>query len=129
MTTVRDDLGRLLVATSDQIAEMPWEPLGTDGVEHKMLWQSGDNVIGLIRVAPGATKPEHVHLGAHHHILMLHGTCDMVGQTLPAGSYIYIPPGVAHAVDNVGPEGCTFFYTYRPLEIPPRDDGPAGSPV
>lgn len=119
MTSVRDDLGRLLVLTAGQIESMPWESLAVPGVDHKVLWRSGDVVIGLIRVAPGATKPEHVHLGAHHHIWITRGSCDMVGHPVVAGSYVYIPPGEPHAVDNVGPDGCEFFYTYRPLEQAP----------
>jgi mannose-6-phosphate isomerase-like protein (cupin superfamily) len=116
MTMVRDDLGTLLVRNADAIAAMPWEAIGVEGVSHKVLWQSGDVVIGLIRVEAGATKPEHVHHGAHHHIWITAGSCDMVGQTVGSGSYVYIPPGVPHAVTDVGPEGCEFFYTYRPLE-------------
>ena len=119
MTVVRDDLGRLLVHTPADIDAMPWESIGVQGVEHKVLWQSGDVVIGLIRVAPGASKPEHAHHGAHHHIWLTSGSCDMVGRTVEAGAYVYIPPGVPHAVTNVGPTGCEFFYTYRPVEQPP----------
>lgn len=129
MSTVRDDLGQLLVHTSGEIDEMPWQALGP-GVEHKLLWQSGDIAVGVIKVASGAVKPEHTHHGAHHHILITQGSCDMVGRTLDAGSYVYIPPGVPHAVDNVGPQGCTFFYTYRPLEQPADDPAEAwGNPV
>ena len=40
----------------------------------------------------------------------------MVGKRLGPGSYVYIPPTVPHAVTEVGPGGCVFFYTYRPLE-------------
>lgn len=130
MTSVRDDLGRLLVQTADDIDAMSWEPLGAPGVEQKILWKSGDVVIGLIRVGAEATKPEHVHLGAHHHIWITRGSCDMVGRTLAEGSYIYIPPGVPHAVDNVGPQGVEFLYTYRPLEQPPvTSEEEFGSPV
>jgi hypothetical protein len=126
----RDDLGRLLVMTSSQIDGLPWEDLrGLDGVAHKVLWQSGDVVLGLIRVQSGHRKPEHVHHGAHHHILMTQGSCVMVGQRVDAGAYVYIPPDVSHAVDEVGPEGCTFFYTYRPVEVPPPGGEEHGHPV
>lgn len=130
MSAVRDDLGRLLVMPAQDIAAMPWEPLDVDGVDHKVLWRSGDVVIGLIRVAPGAEKPEHAHHGAHHHIWITSGSCDMVGSTVTAGSYVYIPPGIPHAVGNVGPAGCEFLYTYRPLEQPSANaDEQWGSPV
>jgi quercetin dioxygenase-like cupin family protein len=115
MSGVRDDLGRLLVRTTDEIAATPWEAI-RPGVQQKVLWRSGDVVLGLMRIAPGAENPEHVHLGAHHHILMTSGSCDMVGRTLSAGAYVYIPPGTPHAVTAVGPDGCEFFYTYRPVE-------------
>lgn len=113
----RDDLGRLLVRHSAAIATDAWENLrDLPGVGQKILWRSGDVTIGLIRVDPGAEKPAHVHHGAHHHIWMVSGEATMVGQRVDAGSYVYIPPGVEHEVTDVGPDGCVFFYTYRPLE-------------
>ena len=127
----RDDLGRVVVHTADALAVMPWEPLhGIDGATHKVLWQSGDVVIGLIRVEAGSVKPEHTHHGAHHHMLITRGSCVMLGRTVGEGSYVYVPPGVAHAVDQVGADGVEFFYTYRPLEVgTPDDDHVAVHPV
>jgi hypothetical protein len=116
--TGRNDLGRVIVRTSAELAEMPWEELhGIEGATHKVLWQAGDVVIGLIRVEAGRTKPEHTHHGAHHHMLITHGSCVMLGQRVDEGSYIYVPPGVPHAVDDVGPDGVEFFYTHRPVEV------------
>lgn len=132
-TSARDDLGHLTIRTAEQIGATPWEPLpGADGVSHKVLWQSGDNVIGLIKVEAGVDKPEHTHHGAHHHIWITAGRCTMVGAELEAGSYIYIPPGTAHAVTGVGPDGCEFLYTYRSVEVPTESNplaGGMGSPV
>lgn len=119
----REDLGRVLVRTSASLAAEPWQELrGIDGATHKVLWQSGDTVIGLIRVEPGRVKPEHTHHGAHHHMLITRGSCVMLGQRLDEGSYIYVPAGIAHAVDDVGPDGVEFFYTYRPVEVGPAPD-------
>jgi quercetin dioxygenase-like cupin family protein len=119
----RDDLGRVVVRTSEALAAMPWEELrGIDGATHKLLWQSGDVAIGLIRVEAGSTKPEHVHHGAHHHMLITQGSCVMLGRRVDEGSYVYVPAGVAHAVDDVGPDGVEFFYTYRPVEVGTPDD-------
>jgi quercetin dioxygenase-like cupin family protein len=119
----RNDLGRVIVATASQLDEQPWLELrGIEGVAHKVLWQAGDVSIGLIRVEAGNHKPEHVHHGAHHHMLVTRGSCVMLGQRVDAGSYVYVPPGVAHAVDDVGPEGVEFFYTYRPVEVGPAPD-------
>lgn len=112
---MRDDLGRLLVATQQDIEGMPWTT-PAPGVHQKILWQSGDTTLGLMKVDAGHENPEHSHHAAHHHILVLEGEATMVGRRLGRGSYVYIPPMVAHAVTDVGPQGCTFFYTYRPLE-------------
>jgi mannose-6-phosphate isomerase-like protein (cupin superfamily) len=121
--TGRDDLGKVLVLTVSQLQEMPWEELrGIEGATHKVLWQSGAVVIGLIRVEPGRVKPPHTHHGAHHHMFITRGSCVMLGQRVDEGSYVYVPPGVEHAVDDVGPEGVEFFYTYRPLELGPHHD-------
>ena len=120
-TQVRDDLGRLLVLDAAEVSALPWEPLRDHvGVHAKTLWRSGDVAVGLIRVDPGAEKPAHVHYGAHHHILVVSGSVTMLGRPLQAGAYLYVPPGVEHEVTAVGPDGCTFFYTFRPLETPPR---------
>ena len=112
---MRDDLGKVLVATGAEIDDMPWSTLMA-GVHQKILWQSGDTTLGLMKVDPGHENPEHVHHAAHHHILVLSGEATMIGKRVGPGSYVYIPPTVAHAVTEVGAEGCTFFYTYRPLE-------------
>ena len=113
----RDDLGKLIAVSGQDIEAMPWEtPPGATGVHRKTLWQSGDVTLGLMRVDEGHENPEHVHHAAHHHILILDGECSMVGRRLGPGSYVYIPPTVAHGVTDVGAGGCTFFFTYRPLE-------------
>ena len=126
----RNDLGRLLIRTTESLATEPWVELrGIDGATHKVLWQSGDVVIGLVRVEAGRSKPEHMHHGAHHHMLITRGSCVMLGSRVEEGSYIYVPPGVAHAVDEVGPEGVEFFYTYRPVEVGLDDEKVVAHPV
>lgn len=116
----RDDLGHLMVLRSQDVDELPWEPLkDLDGVSCKVLWRSGDTAVGLIRVEAGAEKPAHVHYGAHHHIWVVAGSATMVGRPLTAGSYVYVPPGVQHEVTDVGADGCTFLYTFRPIELGP----------
>jgi quercetin dioxygenase-like cupin family protein len=128
----RNDLGQALLRTAAELEAEPWLDLhGIDGATHKVLWQSGDVVIGMIRVEPGSTKPEHTHHGAHHHMFITRGSCVMLGERVDEGSYVYVPPGVAHAVDDVGPGGVEFFYTYRPVEVsaPHDDDDFVASPV
>ena len=111
----RDDLGRVIVATAGDIDDIPWESQ-SPGVDHKVLWRSGDVTLGLMRVAAGAENPEHSHHAAHHHILVLSGECTILGKRVGPGSYIYIPPTVPHSVTEASESGCTFFYTYRPVE-------------
>jgi quercetin dioxygenase-like cupin family protein len=119
----RNDLGRVMAVSADEIDAMDWIEDGQrPGVRHKVLWQSGATVLGLMQIDPGSVNPEHTHHGAHHHILMLSGKCTMLGRELGAGSYLYIPPGVAHEAANTSDESCTFFYTYRPVEVDPVDE-------
>ena len=128
----RDDLGHVLVTTASDLAALPWEPLrDIPGAAHKVLWQHGATVIGLIRVEAGMAKPAHSHHGAHHHMFITRGSCVMLGKRVDEGSYVYVPPGVPHAVDEVGPDGVEFFYTYRPLEVgtPDIDEHVAVHPV
>ncbi len=114
----RDDLGNLILLSGSDVEEIPWETLHDDpALQHKVLWRSGSVVLGLIKVEPGAVNPSHVHEYAQHHILVTQGEATMVGKRMGPGSYAYIPPGVAHDVVDVGPEGVIFFYTYRPIEV------------
>lgn len=123
MITERNDLGHLIVATAADVDSIEWVADDNHpGVRHKVLWQSGATVLGLMEVDPGAENPQHSHHAAHHHILILAGSCQMLGKSVGPGSYLYIPPGVPHAARNEGPEVCRFFYTYRPLEIDAQDD-------
>jgi uncharacterized RmlC-like cupin family protein len=124
---VRDDMGRLMVRPAQDVDALPWEPLpGETGVSAKVLWRSGDVAVGLVRVDAGAQKRAHTHFSAHHHIWVVSGAATMVGRSLTAGAYVYVPPGVEHAVTDVGPEGVVFFYTYRPVEVRRGDHGLAG---
>ena len=114
----RDDMGRMIVLAAQDVEGLAWEPLrDLKGVSAKVLWRSGDVAVGLIRVEAGAEKPPHVHHGAHHHIWVVAGSATMLGRPLSAGSYVYIPPGIEHEVADVGPDGCTFLYTFRPVEV------------
>jgi mannose-6-phosphate isomerase-like protein (cupin superfamily) len=114
---VRDDLGQLRVLDSAAVEALPWEPRpGLEGVSHKVLWRSGDVVVGLMRFEPGASEPGHAHHAAHHHLWVVSGSATVAGEELSSGGYAYIPPGVQHATTDVGPEGCVLLFTYRPLE-------------
>jgi quercetin dioxygenase-like cupin family protein len=112
----RDDLGELIVMTAADVEAQPWLQLGNEpGVTQKLLWHSGSVQLGLIRIEPGSENPVHTHSRAQHHILVTQGEATMVGKRMAAGAYVYVPPGTPHGVTEVGPEGVTFFYTYRPV--------------
>ena len=112
-----------LVLRPEQIAERSWQPLrGIPGVETTLLWRNGDNVVGLIRIASGHSKPPHTHHAAHHHMWIVSGNAVMLGKPVEQGSYIYVPPGVEHEVDEVGPAGVMFLYTHRTLETTERNE-------
>ncbi len=113
------ELPGFLALAPEEIESIPWVPEpGVDGVTQKVLWRSGQNEVGLIRIEPGAVKPAHTHWRAHHHIWIVDGACTMVGRPLVTGAYAYIPPRVEHEVADVGARGCTFLYTYGRIELP-----------
>ena len=112
----RDDLGELIAMSASDVEAMPWQQMGEDpGVTQKLLWRSGSVRLGLMRIEPGSENPIHTHATAQHHILVTQGEASMLGKRMSAGAYIYVPPGVPHGVTEVGPDGVTFFYTYRPV--------------
>ena len=45
---------------------------------------------------------------ADHHLVVLRGTCSVLGRRISAGGSAYIPAGLDHAV-RAGAWGCTFF--------------------
>ncbi|HEX6076518.1 MAG TPA: cupin domain-containing protein [Micromonosporaceae bacterium] len=114
-TQVSFPLDRVGVVDGSEIEDRPWEPLpALAGIERKLLWNSGRMNVGLIRVAPGAEEPGHVHHDADHHVHVLSGSARIAGKRVSAGAFVYVPAGVSHATTDVGPDGCTFFYTYVP---------------
>jgi anti-sigma factor ChrR (cupin superfamily) len=75
------------------------------GVEIWRLY--GDETSGasaaVLRYAPGASVPEHIHQG-YEHVLILEGEqCDHRG-AYPVGTFIVNLPGTRHAVSS--PKGC-----------------------
>jgi quercetin dioxygenase-like cupin family protein len=95
------------------IDQMKWEPLrGLSGVDHKVLWHSQEMTIGLIRLQPGAEEPGHAHDDAQHYLYVVHGNARIGGHLVKAGGFVVVPADVTHATTDVGPEGCTLFYTF-----------------
>lgn len=96
------------------IEELPWQDVAScAGVDEKVLWRLGDYVQALLRYEPGATTPGVPHLAAHHHVWIVSGAVMIAGRPLTAGSYMHVPPGVAHLA-TAGKEGCTMLQMHRP---------------
>lgn len=103
------------VLTAPDVDSVPVEPLGhVDGVAHRVLWQTGDAIAGLMTVAAGRRLGKHAHRINHHHVWVVDGHATVLGRLLGPGSYVHIPAGVAHDVDATETDGCTVFYLYAP---------------
>jgi hypothetical protein len=97
------------------IDALTWVPVpACPGVRQKVLWRFGDFVQALVRYEPGSGSPGLPHLAAHHHIWVVSGAATIAGRRLIAGSYLHVPPGVAHPVVDVGPDGVTLLQMHRP---------------
>ena len=101
------------VLTRDEIDRLPVVPLGTiSGVEHRVLWRSATSMAGVLSVAAGHRLGSHTHRLNHHHMWVLEGQAEILGETVAPGSYVHVPSGVAHDLDATASEGCTVFYLY-----------------
>jgi mannose-6-phosphate isomerase-like protein (cupin superfamily) len=120
------DVSALLpvILDADDISGLEWSPFpGDEAVRYKLLWSSGWSVAGLMEVPAGGSLAPHRHEGAHHHLWVLSGSAVVRGHRLGAGSYVHIPTGVEHGVEDVGPAGFTMLYLYL------RDDPGRGGPT
>jgi quercetin dioxygenase-like cupin family protein len=63
-------------------------------------------------IGPGSAVRTHVHRHAVHHLCVLEGTCRIGNRLLGTSSYVFVPAGVKHRIDEAGPEGCTLFFLY-----------------
>lgn len=103
-----------------EVARLPWRPFaGEEGVRDRVLWQDPDGAsyAGLLRMEPGTSVAPHLHRGAVHHLWVVSGECVINGRTLAAGSYVFVPQGLEHAIQQAGPAGCTLFYLYLRLPL------------
>lgn len=98
---------------SDGWRTMAFEPF-RDGVE--VCWiRSGDPGVALLRYAPGARVPKHLHTGLET-ILVLEGSqCDERGR-YAAGALVLNPEGTSHSVWS--DEGCVILIEWeRPVRF------------
>lgn len=97
-------------AASDALAWHPLDPF--DRVDSKLLWRSGKSVAGIMRVRPGGSVSPHTHQRSHHHMWVVEGNAEMLGERVGPGTYLHVPAGVEHGISHPGDEGCTFLYLY-----------------
>jgi anti-sigma factor ChrR (cupin superfamily) len=93
-----------IASIPQRLNEFTWEPL-VPGVELSRLYQdaAGNIKLALLRYAPGATVPEHLHTGMEY-IQILSGAQQDERGIYPAGTLLVSLPGSLHNVAS--PEGC-----------------------
>ena len=76
-----------------------------------------DPVLDTITITSVATEPVIIHADAgaelrwdnrdvDHHLIVLQGTCRVLGRRVDVGGSAYVPAGIAHTV-TAGAWGCT----------------------
>ena len=97
--------------------DAPFAPF-REGVEIARL-HDGPPAVALLRYAPGAGVPAHLHRGLET-ILVLQGTQSDERGDYPAGSLILNPEGTSHRVWSE--EGCVVLIQWTlPVEFLPAD--------
>jgi quercetin dioxygenase-like cupin family protein len=112
-----------ILLNSRDVASLPWRPFaGGQGIRDRVLWQDpeGRSYAGLLQMEPGTSVAPHRHRGAVHHLWVVRGECVITARTLGAGSYVFVPRGVEHAIQQAGPIGCTLFYLYLRVAPAPQ---------
>jgi anti-sigma factor ChrR (cupin superfamily) len=98
-----------------------WEPF-RPGIETHRLW--GDPAAAsaaLLRYAPGAAVPRHLHQGDEH-VYVLEGSQRDDRGVHAAGAHVVNPAGSVHAVDSA--EGCVVLVVWhRPVRFLSATEG------
>ena len=113
-----------ILLNSHEVARLPWRPFADgQGVHDRLLWQDpeGASYVGLLYMEPGTSVAPHLHHGTVHHLWVVSGECTINARTLGAGSYVFVPQGLEHAIQQAGPTGCMLFYLY--LRVAPVPSG------
>lgn len=93
-------------------AGMPWTPSRfAPGVEVKSLGKANGRGLQLVRFAPGASFPDHLHTGPEF-IYVLDGEAIQNGQRLQAGYAGVAEKGTVDAGFR-SDTGCTFLFVYE----------------
>jgi len=96
-----------------QAPDAPWKDF-RPGVMMLPIYSGADGQSSaLLRYAPGAAVPAHVHTG-YEHILVLSGTQTDERGTYQAGTMVVNPPGFVHSVHSA--DGCIILVIWeRPV--------------
>lgn len=106
----RPALDDVAIVPARTVEAIDWRAMGVPGISYKELasgvrWHSG-----LLRLAPGSQLARHAHSAVEHHLWVLEGTCSVLGETLDAGSYAFVPHSTSHALEARGTVDRTLAY-------------------
>jgi anti-sigma factor ChrR (cupin superfamily) len=96
--------------------KLPWEHF-REGVEIARLYGGEANAssAALLRYAPNAKVPKHIHTG-YEHIMVLSGSQSDGTNTYAAGTLVISKPGTSHAITSE--QGCIVLAIWeRPVDI------------
>ena len=96
-----------------------WGDFPYDGVDMMKLHQHGDELVRLLRLAPGTCLPRHGHFGGEE-ILVLDGTLEDDNGVYPQGSWTRHQPGYRHRAWS--DDGCTIWVKTGHLHKPVGPD-------
>ena len=87
------------------VDDLPWQQTRFPGVEIKVLMEDKETglLTTLTRFAPGASLPDHSHVGIEQSWVLEGSLQDHEG-TVSAGNYVWRPAGSRHTA--TAPEGC-----------------------
>jgi anti-sigma factor ChrR (cupin superfamily) len=98
-TIILHDIFRI----ATQPDRLKWQPFH-DGIDIYPIYKSEHGgAAALLRYAPGASAPAHVHIG-YEHILVLQGEQGDEDHQYPRGTLTVSPPGTSHVVHST--TGC-----------------------
>ena len=109
-----------------QEAELPWESWEEEALRQisPIAWKtfftqeksgSSDLVMGLCQILPNQRLIRHYHAQAEvYYLLAGEGTMEIddVTQRITAGTAVFIPGNVEHALTNTGHEPLRFIYVF-----------------
>jgi anti-sigma factor ChrR (cupin superfamily) len=97
------------VLTIQRAASAEWQPSAVAGVSIRVLHVDADNnqFTALVRMAPGASYPAHVHRGPEQ-CLVLEGDLHVGEEIMGPGDYQLASSGSRHGVQHTR-DGCLLF--------------------